>query len=184
MQVEVSSSAAAIASDPSTPVERRRTERERKRPKRLQPGASSAFIDFVGLDDNDDDFVENKQDTGGNDSASEWDDAYRSHNRINNSTIQGDDDDDEGFNPFAPKRRQSPAQRLMAAANNNCRLRTLIVLPLSLMEQWRTEFEEFVRPRNSLKILQYHGGFLTARERRRIEKDPEELANYDSKLKW
>jgi hypothetical protein len=111
-----------------------------------------------------------------------------------NSWFKAEDDNDhrrlhssdDDFNPFATSNSRSAASKsitshLMNASDDSQRLRTLIVLPLSLMEQWKLEFDEFVRPKGRLKILQYHGGFMTTGERRYLEQNPEKLGKYDSK---
>ena len=56
---------------------------------------------------------------------------------------------------------------------------TLIVLPLSLMEQWNQEMVNLVKPEYRPKILMYHSDFLKGSEKRRFENDPRHLAEYD-----
>ena len=58
---------------------------------------------------------------------------------------------------------------------------TLVVLPLSLMEQWRNELESLVKPEHRLRILQYHGDFMTTAEKKSFENNPEQFGRFDCK---
>lgn len=51
---------------------------------------------------------------------------------------------------------------------------TLIVCPVSLMDQWRREIEDKTEPR--LKVLLYHGAARTT--------NPYDLALYDGNIKY
>ncbi|KAI3641818.1 hypothetical protein MIR68_000087 [Amoeboaphelidium protococcarum] len=56
---------------------------------------------------------------------------------------------------------------------------TLVIVPLSLMEQWRLEFEKFLKPAFRLKVIQYHSDYLTAVQRKKFEQDPNALGEFD-----
>ena len=56
---------------------------------------------------------------------------------------------------------------------------TLIVLPLSLMEQWKVEIETLIKPAYKLQVLQYHGDFMTTSQRRKFEQNPDSFGYYD-----
>lgn len=63
---------------------------------------------------------------------------------------------------------------------------TLIILPLTLLDQWRCEIEQFIERDCRLSVLQYHSGFLTARERMSFVRNPKKFNDYDgaSLLPW
>lgn len=56
---------------------------------------------------------------------------------------------------------------------------TLIIVPLSLMVQWRDEINRLIKPGSKLRCLLYHGEYLTPKERKRYDNDPLLFHDYD-----
>jgi SNF2 family DNA or RNA helicase len=70
-----------------------------------------------------------------------------------------------GFGPVNSQKRQ--------------RFRTLIVLPLSLMEQWEGECLRLTDPGLRIRVFKYHSDYMKTSEKRALEENPEMLYRYD-----
>lgn len=87
----------------------------------------------------------------------------------------------------------SPSSTFKKRLNSRPKFRTLIVVPVSLMDQWHDELLKFVHPSLRIRVLRYHSAFLKQSERKSLEDDPEHLYRYDGEcplisslifLKW
>jgi SNF2 family DNA or RNA helicase len=79
--------------------------------------------------------------------------------------------------------RLNPSQSVMSNFFNapapKTRRSTLIILPLSLMDQWESEMDELIKPGHKLRVLKYHNDCLKIAERRRFDANPDIFATYD-----